>query len=416
MRVLMLVFNNYVTDPRVRREAEALFDRGDSVDCICLHDAKGNGSTPPAAEGIRLFFPSGIKYHGSRLLPHVLSNLRFFWFAFVTASLLHLKDSYDVVQVHTMPDFLVFAALIPKLLGAKVILDVHDLMPEVYMTKFGLGYDSRVVRLIRWVERRSVAFADRAICVHTPHLDVLVRHGNPREKFEVLLNLPDEKIFVRRAARASSHRDFRLIYYGSIPKRAGLDVALKAMACARREIPDLRFTIIGDEGEGIEPMFSVIRELELTDCIDFIPGMDLRELPAVIMEAAVSLIPYRADAFTRYVLPTKLMECAALGVPVIASRLFTIEFYFDDEMVAYVRPGDHIDLAREIVRLYRNPEVAASLALNAARFTESHSWQGQKAVYYRLVDSLIPNHAPAPTLATDAQPERTAESRNLMKG
>jgi len=353
---------------------------------------------------MRLFFSPAEKYNGSRLLPHLLSNLHFFCFAFAKACFLHLKKPYDVVQVHTMPDFLVFAALIPKLLGAKVILDVHDLMPEVYMTKFGSGYDHWLVRFIMWIERRSVAFAHSAICVHQPHLDVLVRHGNPREKFQIVLNVPDDKIFVRRELRTQSQQDFRLIYYGSIPKRAGLDIALKAIQCARREIPNLKFTIIGDQGDGFQHLGSLVRQLDLTDCVEFIPRVDVRELPAKIAQATVSLIPYTADAFTRYVLPTKLLECAVLGVPVIVSCLFTIESYFDDEMVAYVRPGDHMDLANQIVRLYRNPDIAARLALNARRFSESYSWQGQKAVYYGVVDSLIPNRQSAPaTLRNDAQ-------------
>jgi len=92
--------------------------------------------------------------------------------------MLHLKNSYDIVQVHTMPDFLVFTTIVPKLLGAKIILDIHDLMPELYMAKFGGDYRNWIVRMIMWIERRSVAFADRTIAVHEPHLDILVKHGN----------------------------------------------------------------------------------------------------------------------------------------------------------------------------------------------------------------------------------------------
>jgi glycosyltransferase involved in cell wall biosynthesis len=147
------------------------------------------------------------------------------------------------------------------------------------------------------------------------------------------------------------------------------------------------------------------------------PCMDIRKLPAIITQAAVCLIPYTADAFTRYILPTKLLECAALGVPVIASRLFTIMSYFDDNMVAYVNPGDHVDVANQIIRLYRNPEIAARLALNARRFSESYSWQAQKSIYYQLIDSLIPERQSARAALTNSvELERTGQSQNLTEG
>src|SRR5207247_8680052 len=102
---------------------------------------------------------------------------------FVRLSTLHVKRRYDVVQVHTMPDFLVFAALIPKLLGAKIILDVHDLMPELYAAKFGVPKENWLIRLITWVVRRSVALAAIPMAVHEPPLAILAGHGNPKEEF-----------------------------------------------------------------------------------------------------------------------------------------------------------------------------------------------------------------------------------------
>src|SRR5438477_7594002 len=188
-RICMVAFTYYASDPRVRREAEALAGRGDDVDCICLREPGqekvGN------LNGVRLFPLSIRRYRGASTIFYLTAYCLFFWSAFCELAVLHLKKRYDVVQVHTMPDFLVFVALIPKMLGAKVILDVHDLMPELYMSKFGVEETSWVIRFITWLERRSIAFAHRAIAVHNPHLEALIKHGNPKEKFDVLLNVPD---------------------------------------------------------------------------------------------------------------------------------------------------------------------------------------------------------------------------------
>src|SRR5262249_1183459 len=87
-RVCMIVFNNYAGDPRVRREAEALVERGDVVDCICLTNLSNATST---LRGVNLFSVSTNKYHGPKPLRHVWSYLRFFCHALIKTALLHLQ-------------------------------------------------------------------------------------------------------------------------------------------------------------------------------------------------------------------------------------------------------------------------------------------------------------------------------------
>jgi glycosyltransferase involved in cell wall biosynthesis len=389
-RVCMIVWNDYVNDPRVRREAEALAERGDAVDCICLQEAKVKVRS---LCGVRLFGTFG-KYRGTKRTRKLVAYLRFFWFAFIRVSLLHLKDPYDIVQVHTMPDFLIFTTIVPKILGAKIILDIHDLMPELYMAKFGGDYRHWIVRSIIRIEKLSVAFADRTIAVHEPHLNILVKHGNPRAKFSVLLNVPDHRIFVRSTLPRPHPRAFRLIYHGTVPDRdrAGLDLALRTVARVRKDIPGIEFQIIGD-GAGLERLRKLTSELHLESCVKFIPSVPVEHLPAMLLEAAVGVIPYTADAFTQFVLPTKLLEYAALRIPAIVSRLRAIEAHFDDQMVGYFEPGNEREFANQILRFYRDPEMAARLASNAGKFTDKYNWQQHRQIYFGLVDSLLPSRA-----------------------
>jgi glycosyltransferase involved in cell wall biosynthesis len=383
-RVCMIVFNDYVSDARVRREAEALVERGDSVDCICLCR-----EDITSLHGVQLFPLSSTKYRGASRLHLVFRYIQFFCYAFLKVAIEHLRSPYDVVHAHTMPDFLVFTALIPKLLGAKVVLDMHDLMPEIYMTKYGASPCSRMVRFITWMELRSVSFADRAIAVHKPHLDALAGHGNDRNKFSILLNVPDDRIFKRHAPAPRQDGTFRLIYHGTLPKRAGLDIAIRAVAHARKEIPNLHFLIIGS-GDTRDTLAQLAADLHLTGCVEFMPCVPVEKLPALISQSDVGIVPYTADAFTRYVLPTKLLEYAAIGIPAISSRLSTVEAYFDSSMVAFFKPGDDDALAREILRLYRDPALRQAFAARVDRFTELYNWPEQRKVYYQLVDSLAP--------------------------
>jgi glycosyltransferase involved in cell wall biosynthesis len=385
-RVCMVALTNYQSDARVRREAEALVDRGDDVDVICLRGS--DTARTRSLGGVRLYEVWVPRYRGSSTFTYVAQYTFFFVLAAIGVSWLHLRRRYDVVQAHTMPDFVVFTAGLAKLLGAKVLLDVHDLVPELYESKFGLSESHRAIRLLRWIERKSIAFADSAIAVHKPHLDALVSHGNPREKFTVLLNAPDPTFFSQRARHASPNSTFKLIYHGTIAPRHGLETAVRAVARVRDQIDQVEFLILG-EGDGVPRIEQLVRELELDEIV-LVPKtmVPIEELLPLISDADVGVVPILDDGFTKYMLPVKLLEYVALGIPIVCTETETIRAYFDDTMLAFFPSGDEQALAERLVELHRDASAREALAERASAFLEAHSWDTQKLRYYALIDEL----------------------------
>ena len=386
-KICMVAFSYYATDSRTSRQSEALIQRGDEVDVVCLKEAEEWMMRND--DGVN-FFPISIKkYRGDSHVVYLIKYFSFFVLTFFLLTFLYFKKRYDIFQVHTLPDFLVFAALVPKLFGAKIILDVHELMPELYASKFGLSERHPLIKFITWVERRSIDFADKAIAVHLPHRDILVKHGSPLKKFSISLNLPDPQIF-SRTKNSTRQVDgiFRLIYHGTIARRHGLEVAFRALRAAREELPAFEFHVMGD-GDDLERLIGLVKDLELVDCVKFAGRVPLKEIPSRIMQAHLGIVPILYDAFTRYMLPVKLMEYVRLGIPVIASRTETMEVYFDETMVRYFQPGNERELALHIVDLYQNPQKRDLLARNAEKFNNQFSWESQKKEYYDLMDSLL---------------------------
>jgi glycosyltransferase involved in cell wall biosynthesis len=290
---------------------------------------------------------------------------------------------------------MVFAALVPRLLGASVLLDVHDLMPELYMSKFGIGRDHRLIRAITAVERASVAFAHRAIAVHRTHLDALVSHGNPPERFDVLLNTPDPAIFVPRPPRRQTGA-FTLVYHGTLSRRHGLELLLRATALARCRIDGLRLSIIGD-GDDRERLVGLAGELGLDGTAGFTKAsVPVNELPGLLADADLGVVPLARDAFTQYMLPVKLLEYVALGIPSIVTRTMTIEGYFDATMVEFIGGDSVEELARCIVDLHGDRARMARMAVAAGAFAARYHWDRQKLEYFRLVDSLVHRDAATP--------------------
>lgn len=383
----MLAYTNYFSDARVRREAEALSSRGDAVDLICLRDAKTHVGL--IHEGVKLYPLAVQKHRGRSRLAYLIQYFSFFVQASLVLTWLFIKKRYDVIQVHTMPDPLVFAALVPKLLGAKVILDVHDLMPELFMSKFGVGYDHLVVRFLRWTERQSIGFANKAIAVQLPHRDILVQHGNPIDKLTILLNLPDPRVFnSSRADHRVSDGKFRLVYHGTISQRHGLEVAIRALTGIVQSTPNVELLVIGD-GDDRTRLVGLVGDLGLSSFVKFSDGiLPLEEIPRLVKQADIGIVPMLRDLFTKHTLPVKLLEYVELGIPVVCSRIDSVLFYFDESMVRYFEPGNVNDFAAHIVYLHRNPQERAVLVSNAQRFRNAFCWEKQKTVYYRLINSL----------------------------
>ena len=386
-RICVIVYTDYPADTRVRRAAEAFVERGDDVTVICPMTPSLGGRTEVA--GVRLRPTCSFGYAGTASPRAYIRRYATFFFAAAARALrLHLSRRFDAVHVHTMPDFLVFAAVGPKMLGAKVLLDVHDLMPELYASKFGLAESHWIIRVLKVVERLSIGFADAAVAVHRPHLDALVAHGNPEDKFTIVMNLPDPAMFRRRNGGPGPEK-FTLIYHGMVGTRNGLDVAVRAVGLIRDQIPGAELRIIGD-GDDFDRLRKLVDELDLTATVRLEQGLrPIEDVIPYLERASVGIVPIVDDPFTKYMLPVKLLEYVALGMPVIASSTPTIRAYFSAGMLAFAEPGEADALAARILELYGNPSRRAQLATAADKFTTEHNWPREKTRYYRLIESMV---------------------------
>jgi glycosyltransferase involved in cell wall biosynthesis len=388
LRVAAVAYTYYRSDPRVRREAEALAARGDEVVVLCLR-APGE----PAEETVRDVRVRHLRlsrYRGGNSLLYVGGYLAFFALAFFALAAAHLRRRFHLVHVNNMPDFMVFTALVPRLGGARVILDIHDTMPETYRDKFGVGDGHWLIRLLRLQERLSARFADHVLAAVHTEKEALVAHGLDGSRIEVLLNLPDPRVFANSgpAVPAAGPGEFRLVFHGTLARRLGVDLAVRAVAQLRDEMPGLRLDLIGD-GDQRPELVALAQELGVEDRVRFSEGfVPVEELPALLRGADLGVIPTRQEISTRYMLPTKLLEYIALGIPALVAPTYTIRHYFDEDQVAFFAPEDVGSLAKEIRALAADPERRRRLAANSARFLESCSWDEHRKVYLDLVDRL----------------------------
>jgi glycosyltransferase involved in cell wall biosynthesis/peptidoglycan/xylan/chitin deacetylase (PgdA/CDA1 family) len=392
-KVCMLVHNSYESDNRVRRYAEALARRGDHVDVIAL----AGGSVPLGAEEIsgvtvfrvqhRVRNERGKWSYAWRLLRFLLASS-----AFLTRR--HQGIRYDVVHVHNLPDFLVFAAWYPKITGTRIILDIHDIVPELFASKFDVKPGDIYINFLKFIEKAAAAFADFVIVSNHLWYEKLVSRSVPREKCSVFLNHVDPALFYRRN-RTRTDDNVIILFPGSFQWHQGLDIAIEAFALVRKRVPNAQFHIYGGGDEKSE-LVALTERLGLNESVKFCGSASLETIADVISNADLGVVPKRADSFGNEAYSTKIMEFMSQGVPVVLSRTKIDSFYFDDSVVRFFMSGDVQALAVAMLEVIENKSLRETLIAGGYRYVDLHSWDRRKAEYLELVDRLSTEVFPSP--------------------
>jgi glycosyltransferase involved in cell wall biosynthesis len=391
-RVAMVMFSFFPADPRPRRAAEALVSVGMKVDLICL--AEEEDLKNEVLNGVDVRRISIRRSRGS-ILRYAFQYIAFLLVSGAIVALRSLTRGYDLVYVHNMPDILVLSGLIPKMFRAKVILDLHDPMPELMRTIFGFQPDARAVRLLQWLEKWSIALADSVITVNLACARLFTSRGCPQRKMNVVMNSPDERIFHLQAPQeraqdmSTARRPFVIMYHGSLVERNGLDLAVDALARIRGSVPHAELRVYGWRTPYLDRVMDSVEKNGLHDVVRYLGPRSLEQLVQEIRVCDVGVIPNHRNIFTELNTPTRIFEYLALGKPVIAPRAAGIRDYFDDASLLFFELGDAEDLAKRIEFAASHPVETAEVARRGERVYFEHNWTEERRRLLRLVARLL---------------------------
>jgi glycosyltransferase involved in cell wall biosynthesis len=293
--------------------------------------------------------------------------------------------------VHSVPDFEVFATLVPRLMGAQVILDIHDIVPEFYASKFKVDEGSLAFRALVMMERLSILYSNHVIIANHLWYHKLTRRSVRPEKCTAIINYPDPAIFSRTVIPARTGNEFVMCYPGTLSWHQGLDIAIEAVALLRDEVPGLRLQLIGD-GPERENLKHLIRERGLEDRISLSGLIPMEKVAEIMAGIDLGIVPKRADSFGNEAFSTKVMEFMAMNVPVLASRTKIDEYYFNDRIVQFFESGNAQDLAEKIRLLIKHPDRRTALQATSAEFISQNNWDVRQHEYFGLVDRLLSRH------------------------
>jgi glycosyltransferase involved in cell wall biosynthesis len=386
----MIVHAYYEEDPRVRREAESLVAAGRPV--LVLSLKRPELPADDVLEGVHVRRLDEQRHQGAGLATYLREYVSFLVRSGWAAVKLHRRHRFGLVQVHSLPDFLVFAALPLRLVGVPVVLDLHEAMPEFFVTRFPRAANPISHRLLLLQERLSMAFATHVITVNEAFGDRLRKLGLRDEKLSIVINSPSLERF---DAAAHPERVFRedgmlkLVYTGALTPTYELDVTIRAIARIATERPDLdvRLDLYG-RGDSEEELRALAAELGMRGRVTFHGRIPIDAVPAAVAAADMGIAPTRLDRFTAMTISGKIYEYGAMGKPVVASRLPLVERTFPNGTVVTYEPGDAAGLAEAIIALADHPIRRAEAVDGSRDVVRAAAWEREAERYVALVDRL----------------------------
>jgi glycosyltransferase involved in cell wall biosynthesis len=390
VRIAIVRHSSYPEDMHVRRDALALRGAGFEVDLVC--DRKPGKATIEHVDGITVLRISPRHRRGG-IGRYLFEYTAFPLAATAILALRSTRRRYNWVEINNMPDWLVLAAIVPKLLGARVVLYSREDMARLLASDHELSSQHPLVRLFRALQQTCCRFVDRVITTQEFARQDLIDQGIPADKIVAVPNAPDEGAFLARVPETSivtprlpsTSASFRLVTHGTLVKRYGIETLIQAVHLLRDTIPGLHLEIIGD-GEYRSALEALVERLELRPHVTFAGFLpEYEQVAPRLLDAELGIVPIWTD----FQLCNKLVDYLLLGIPAITSESRVLQTYLGNEAVQFVPPKNAAALADAILLLYREPSKRAALAAAGKSAYRKHfSWDQARHQYLALYTGI----------------------------
>lgn len=388
-KVCHLFYEEFPRDPRVRRYVNALNEAG--IYCIIICSKKKRDKIFEESNGNRVYRIPVAKLRQSFLITFIEYTL-FTFISSILVSYLGIKYRFKIIHVHTLPDSLIFAAVFNKLFGAKLILDLHELFPELFTArKPNLG-NSVWVKIIKFGEKIAIKFADEVITIHDNARDVFVKRNIGIEnKIHVIMNGVDPNEF--QETNLSPTDKFVIIYNGTINKILNLTMVIEALAVLKNKMPagdfaKVVFKLYGD-GPSVDDILALAEKLGVRDKVEYKGFIAPDEMRKEVLKSNVLVLPPLKNIYSDLFYTIKLVETIYLKITVIATRLNTYTRYYREESLFYFDSGNLGELTERISEVFYNKDLVSQKVENAFDDYQKVRWEIMKERYMEIINSLL---------------------------
>ncbi len=391
-RLLMVIENEGVPeDRRVWDESRTLAAAGWQVVVVCPQAADTEQPAREVLEGIEIHRysprPAGSTLGYAREYAQALWRIR------RLVRRLQREQPFDVVHTSNPPDFLYLAARKARAGGALFIFDHHDLMPELFRSRF--GHTGLAYRALLAIERRALRSADVVISTNEAFRRIAIeRAGVSPEDVFVVRNGPDLDRFLPVEPDPTLRRGRRhlLAYLGVMGPQDGIDHALRALAALRRlREDDWRAVFVGS-GEVLEEMRALATELGLSDMVEFAGWRGDDDIRRILSTADVCLAPDPPSPLNDVATMVKIPEYMAMGRPIASYDLPGTRISAGDA-AAFAASADPESLGTCVHDLLENPARRRKMGRQGRERVVGLSWQCSSAALLAAYERAIARRA-----------------------
>ena len=391
--ILILVENLSVPfDRRVWQESRALVDAGFRVTVICPTGVNRDNEREEVVEGVRILRYSLQPATGGPA-GYIREYAVALWRTLQLAVKVRREGPVDVVQACNPPDLLFLIALALRPFGARFVFDHHDLVPELFLSRFP-GRRPLLYKMTRIVERMTFASADAVISTNESYRKVAIERGKlPAERVVVVRSAPDLSRFIRREpdSRLSAGKRYLLAYVGVMGPQDGVDYALRALKVLRDDLGrgDLHCIFMG-AGDCRDEMVTLSQQLGIDDFVEFPGRVSDEYLQRCLSTADVCLSPDPRNPLNDVSTMNKVMEYMAMGRPIVSFDLVEARVSAGDAAV-YVPANNEGAFAEAIDELLRDPQRRSRMGDDGrARLEAELSWDVSRGRLVDFYSKLLP--------------------------
>ncbi len=385
MKACMVAYTFYENDMRVRRYAETLSKNGFEVFVVSLRQKSQKKFE--ILNNVKIYRIQKRQVNERSKLQYLLRIIEFLFRSTIFITKESIKNKIDIIHVHSVPDFEVFSAIFAKLRNSIIILDIHDIVPEFYASKFKVKNSSSTIKLLKIIEYLSCCISDYVIIANDIWKNKLVKRSVQESKCTAFINYPDTRLFGERKNYSSDK--FTFLYPGTLNWHQGLDIAINAFEIAQKKFSNnVEFCIYG-EGPSKEKLIESVKGKKLESKIKFYNSVSIEEIAKIMSEADVGVIPKRNDPFGGDAFSTKSLEFMAAGIPVLMSKTRIDNYYFNNKEVLFFNPEDEKDLSEKMIQIANNSQLREKLVKNGKELSRKLSWDNYQNQYLKIISNLL---------------------------
>lgn len=297
-----------------------------------------------------------------------------------------LHGRVDVVQFCQPPDIYFPLGWTLRGLGAKIVADQRDLMPELFAARYD-DESPAIIRALRWLERRTQRVAHHTLCTNETFRKRIIGAGAAPERVTIVGNGP---VLSRVEAAAADpalrgRHEFLCCWVGEMNRQDHVDLLLRAIAHIVRDLgrTDCGFAAVGN-GECLEEVRAESTRLGLDSWVH-LPG---RLSPEAVFSYLASADLGLDTSLQAEISPVKVLEYMAFGLPFVAFDVSETRV-MGRGASALVPPGDVEGYARQVVALLDDAARRAEMGgVGRERVRADLAWDRQSAAYLNVMRTL----------------------------